>query len=195
MFLVAPSPGAKVRQRACSRVVAWLALVAMLLSTIGFRIGPAVVRSGERFPCENCACACGNAATCWSSCCCHSDEEKLAWAARHQVEPPKFVVARLSRKLNGQGATAAVASCCRSASGHCSPNRSAKPNSEKTTDAPSLLAAGCGAAPAWFVMLSSALPTASPEGLGQRLTARMHLSQPLCSPPALDPPVPPPKLG
>ncbi len=49
----------------------------------------------ERFPCENCPCGCASAAFCWDKCCCHSDEEKLAWAQKEGVTPPDFLVKRV----------------------------------------------------------------------------------------------------
>ncbi|WP_146515711.1 hypothetical protein [Rubripirellula amarantea] len=54
-------------------------------------------QSGERFPCEDCACGCATAEYCWDRCCCHSDREKLQWAAEHQVTPPAFLVARANQ--------------------------------------------------------------------------------------------------
>jgi hypothetical protein len=53
----------------------------------------AVKDRSERFPCENCACGCPDAATCWRECCCHTHAEKLAWAKRNDVTPPALVVA------------------------------------------------------------------------------------------------------
>lgn len=42
------------------------------------------------FPCQSKGCGCKNATQCWESCCCHSDSEKLAWAAKHGVRPPHW---------------------------------------------------------------------------------------------------------
>ncbi len=50
--------------------------------------------SGERFPCEASACGCHSAERCWDRCCCHSDAEKLRWAAENGVAPPAFLVRR-----------------------------------------------------------------------------------------------------
>ena len=46
------------------------------------------------FPCQAKGCGCQNANQCWSNCCCHSDSEKLAWAAKHGVEPPSWFIAK-----------------------------------------------------------------------------------------------------
>ncbi|PQO33087.1 hypothetical protein C5Y97_18320 [Blastopirellula marina] len=42
------------------------------------------------FMCQDHACSCRNARNCWTHCCCFSRAEKLAWAAQHKVEPPKY---------------------------------------------------------------------------------------------------------
>lgn len=52
----------------------------------------------ERFPCEKCPCGCVTAAYCWDKCCCHTDEQKLAWAERNDVQPPEFLVLRVQAK-------------------------------------------------------------------------------------------------
>jgi hypothetical protein len=43
------------------------------------------------FPCMDRACGCHDAARCKKHCCCFSDAEKLAWAARYGVDPAPFV--------------------------------------------------------------------------------------------------------
>ncbi len=48
-------------------------------------------RSSERFMCESDGCGCATAHHCWTSCCCHSVTERLAWAIREGVAPPAFV--------------------------------------------------------------------------------------------------------
>lgn len=53
--------------------------------------------SQERFPCEKCPCGCVSARHCWDKCCCHTDQEKLAWARRNNVTPPAFLVLRANR--------------------------------------------------------------------------------------------------
>lgn len=46
------------------------------------------VESAERFPCESSPCGC-TADRCWTSCCCHTMAERLAWARREGVRPPE----------------------------------------------------------------------------------------------------------
>lgn len=43
------------------------------------------------FPCMDRPCGCHDAAGCKAHCCCFSSEEKLAWAAEHEVDPTPFV--------------------------------------------------------------------------------------------------------
>jgi len=45
----------------------------------------------ERHPCEEHSCGCGSAHDCWTICCCHTPEQRLAWAIREGVQPPPFV--------------------------------------------------------------------------------------------------------
>ena len=49
------------------------------------------------FPCMHRTCGCQSAAGCKEHCCCFSDEQKLAWAAEHQVDPAPFVSDRVCR--------------------------------------------------------------------------------------------------
>ena len=63
----------------------------------------------ERFPCENCPCGCRTAEQCWQNCCCYSLEQRLAWAERNGVRPPKWVVERATEST--------TKSCCCCASG------------------------------------------------------------------------------
>jgi hypothetical protein len=102
--------------------------------------------SGERFPCENCACSCSSASYCWDKCCCHTDAEKLAWAARNHVEPPRFLVERVARAKRSElqkiatlsGAAKRTCSCCSRKPSAPDPSVSAK------THAPSDPAASTG---------------------------------------------------
>lgn len=35
---------------------------------------------------------------CWKHCCCHTTEEKLAWAAEHGITPPQYVMNQLAQE-------------------------------------------------------------------------------------------------
>ncbi len=76
----------------------------------------------QRFPCEARPCGCDSAAKCWEKCCCHTDEQKIAWAEKNGVEPPSFLVERVasSRKSSVSKAVASAQTtskptCCSSA--------------------------------------------------------------------------------
>ena len=77
------------------------------------------------FPCQDTACDCRNADDCWASCCCNSDEEKLAWARQHNVSPPNWFVEGL-RKSNHKGMLAGAACCKSKSSASCCSQSSAK---------------------------------------------------------------------
>lgn len=46
----------------------------------------------EPFPCMHCHCGCKTAKQCWTNCCCHTLQERLAWAKAKGVTPPAYVV-------------------------------------------------------------------------------------------------------
>ncbi len=96
-------------------VLAHLALASYLLVTLGVvvlsvppRAAPTAV-AAERHPCEGCACGCVSAEQCWLHCCCHSLEERLAWAKRHGVTPPAPFDALLAARHE---ADSPDGSCC-----------------------------------------------------------------------------------
>jgi hypothetical protein len=71
------------------------------------------------FPCMDRTCGCHDAAGCKAHCCCFSGEEKLAWAAAHDVDPSPFVDNRTLASLSHEGCVADdtghqahSASCC-----------------------------------------------------------------------------------
>lgn len=99
------------------RLVAWLLLPCLLAigTSVSIPIPPATLSQekdlSQPFPCQHSRCGCQDAASCWQKCCCHTDREKLAWAAKNGVTPPAFVVARA--KAEGQSKSKArPAACC-----------------------------------------------------------------------------------
>lgn len=85
-------------------------VVAHLALTIGFPMpqAPKGVAGGRPFPCQHRHCGCNSADQCWRSCCCMSMQEKLAWAAKHGVTPPDYVVAAAGEEDEDRE----PASCC-----------------------------------------------------------------------------------
>ncbi len=134
-----------------SRVVAAVLLLTMVLAISGL---PQPVRkqikSGERFPCESCACGCSTAAYCWDQCCCHTDVQKLAWADKHGVQAPNFLVTRVALAKTKNASLVSKPSCCQkkviasccdkgSSSATCSDQHEATESTEtQADDAPSI---------------------------------------------------------
>jgi len=76
-------------------------LVAYAITAAGVPVpaGNFAQKSGEFFPCSDCACGCASAEQCWRSCCCHSLAERMAWARLHGVRPPEYAIAAAQRAL------------------------------------------------------------------------------------------------
>lgn len=68
-----------------------LAIYVVVVSGMPLPLSAHLTSLMVRYPCENSACGCSSAEKCWRSCCCHTLEQKLAWAAKHQVVVPHFV--------------------------------------------------------------------------------------------------------
>lgn len=94
-------------------------LTVMTAGIVGLPIlAPRTPKTG-RFPCENCLCGCPTAEFCWDKCCCHTDVEKLQWAAEQGVVPPAFLIARMedsghskAMSWNSIARAPSPASCC-----------------------------------------------------------------------------------
>lgn len=101
-------------------LAAWGCLVAFVLASQGLlpsaeRLAAlGLIASGsERFPCEGCACGCVSAAHCWTSCCCHTLDERLAWAEAHGVPIPREIALLAYRHLEAKARESNLPACCR----------------------------------------------------------------------------------
>jgi hypothetical protein len=103
------------------RYVCAMLLSAYVLTAAGISLPIAgrPLNSGEAFPCATSRCGCDSAERCWRSCCCHTLAARLAWARRHGVRPPTFVVANarsagidLAWLANTPDARQSTADCC-----------------------------------------------------------------------------------
>ena len=100
------------------RVVSIVLLIAVSCSIVGIPVVAPTAPKDGRFPCEHCACGCATAEYCWDKCCCHSDVEKLQWAAKNDVAPPRFLVERVAAQQRttadqlAQSATPKKSCCC-----------------------------------------------------------------------------------
>jgi hypothetical protein len=93
------------------RLIAAIALVAFAFAATGFPVPQFTAVSGEKFICQHRGCGCASADQCWRSCCCFSLEERVAWAKKHQVKPPKAALAQMQRERE-QTTALASGSCC-----------------------------------------------------------------------------------
>ncbi len=131
------------------RITTWLAILGYLLVASGLPlplgvIGPAASDSASAkrlagkdrskpFPCMDKACGCATADQCFTSCCCNTPAETLAWATAHQIEPavllalenrvsreeqdrPNVAKATLEPSCCSVSATESEPSCCATAS-------------------------------------------------------------------------------
>jgi hypothetical protein len=116
------------------RLTAGLALLAYLAAAFGFPLPALPVKDhGQRYPCEDHACGCRNAEDCWLHCCCHTPEERWAWARANHVEPPAYAERPASEgwntvRLRDQAAEEeSCPACCH----ECAGQAIAAPTSEK----------------------------------------------------------------
>jgi len=77
------------------RLAAWLLIAQQVLVSSGMPLPCPAAAAGahQRYPCEDCGCACLNAEQCWARCCCFTHQQKIAWAREHGVAVPAYVAA------------------------------------------------------------------------------------------------------
>lgn len=167
------------------------------------------------FPCMNCPCGCRNAEQCWTSCCCHTPTERLAWARKHGVVPPRGLIVDVDVKINSDSAShptqlptcatqarpksccSAKPSCCSSArgDGHGAHAEHAEPpmGNDSIVGIRALSCQGFGTN--WLASVI-ALPPGIVICADHRLPAMAVVLMPVqFSSPAIPPPVPPPRLA
>jgi len=145
------------------RGVAIASLLALAATTVGIPVvqrvtGPGGKDISQPFPCMDSHCGCMNATACWQGCCCHTNREKLAWARKHGVTPPKYVVAAAIKER----APVSTASCC---STNCCNESEDRPEdvdaaneSWQLSFVPAIAARCCHGLPQLWLILSAALP-------------------------------------
>lgn len=80
-----------------TRIILWLSCVAVGLGNSYLPLPtPTLKDRSVPFPCQDNACGCRNAAQCWSSCCCNTDAQKLAWANENSVTPPDSFLQKMA---------------------------------------------------------------------------------------------------
>lgn len=109
------------------RAAGALALGSYLLAIVGLPVWQPVEITAERFACQSRRCGCRTAAQCWTSCCCFTLEQRIAWAKANNAEIPAHVLARAKSTAGASPAANAKPSAC----GHCCAHKSAKPAAKK----------------------------------------------------------------
>lgn len=92
-------------------------MYALLMSGIPLPVSFVAVAEVEKdrsrpFPCMDRKCGCRTADQCWRSCCCHTVEERVAWAHANGVEVPAFVQAELAAEPRVEQACAVRRAGC-----------------------------------------------------------------------------------
>lgn len=188
------------RRPQIQRFTALVLLPMLTCAGVGVAIVPIVKKDrAEPFPCQDCACACHNAQSCWQSCCCHTDGEKIAWAEKAGVIPPLFVLERhRDTQLAAEPSPTPGCSTCTKERSSAEPLRSEKPSASATDTRIVLLSAQtrCQGMLAWLAILEVALPSPPAKVIDSHSE-----SSPLARsfdasylPPAFTPPEPPPRL-
>lgn len=160
----------------------------------------------ERFPCENCHCGCSSAEHCWKHCCCHTLEERLAWAKRAGDEPPSFIRQQLlSANTDPACCTrhtdASTPATTRSGQQPTTRTCCASTATCRTANAPyqsldGWRALACQATGNQWTLATPTIPAApmSAADTQQRIEWIIAPHRPLALNPYLSPPVPPPRL-
>ena len=87
--------------------VAWLAQNSYLDTPITI-----VKNISIPFPCQFNGCGCKDAVQCWSSCGCHTDAEKIAWAKKNSVQPPEWFLEDLKAIPADSESASTCGGCC-----------------------------------------------------------------------------------
>ena len=86
------------------KAVAWSLLVCFCVAIFPLPLPSFEIASSElteSYPCKGGACGCKTAEQCWTSCCCNSPSQRLAWAVKRNVTPPAYAVLEDTVEENG----------------------------------------------------------------------------------------------
>jgi hypothetical protein len=176
--------------RQAQRGVALLTALVVLAGPLGIPLPRPVIKDTSRpFPCMHHACGCSTAESCWHGCCCLSDQQKLAWASKHGVTPPKEFASKSS--------AAGQHSCCSS-------DTCQSPSTEGSSDSRDWhfvhidAVRKCQGLGSLWAVLGLALPPPESESFETELMlvswlAPMSAAQ--ATSPAFDPATPPPRAS
>ena len=100
--------------------------LAWLLQSAHLRLPIEIVKNiSIPFPCQFSGCGCSDAVQCWSSCGCHTDAEKIAWAKANSVQPPEWFLEDLKTKTkeaSAEDSSCGGCCCCHSKSKSTTPD-------------------------------------------------------------------------
>lgn len=166
------------------------------------------------FPCMDRPCGCASAEQCWSSCCCTTKDERVAWALRILGEIPETLARSTQNEdRSAPRASRSHASCCQQGGGHvAAKSRSgggrgqglSRKNEGRNEVAPSggrgsvtlTSALKCRGLTAGWTLLTSAVVPAIPDfsvrSLGS-LEFRVYSPSLIYTQSCLQPPSPPPR--
>lgn len=177
--------------------------------------------TGQAFPCAGGMCGC-SAKHCWSSCCCHTLAERLDWARKNNVRPPRTAIKdairagldvsfwcepRINprRKQPPASKTAKHHRCCQSregtrkdeietVDGKVNDPNGGEPNVGNPTGVVMLKAMSCrGITYAWSTIVAAPLPSSIAVSTPQ-LIRQLDIANPRFeSPDSPEPPTPPPR--
>ncbi|MDA0833827.1 MAG: hypothetical protein O2955_09745 [Planctomycetota bacterium] len=87
------------------RLISLCAIAALLVGIVPLPLDsspPVAKDTSKPFPCQNHRCGCRSADQCWKKCCCFTNQQKLAWAKKHRVALPEFVIAAANREQTSE---------------------------------------------------------------------------------------------
>lgn len=106
-------------------VVALLMIASLFLAQFGYPVWEVADQSGkgdEAFPCQFSRCGCKTREQCRQSCCCHTKQQKIAWALKNNVDPNRVAILTAAEQELLAISTPQIAKtsvCCGTGSGAC----------------------------------------------------------------------------
>lgn len=77
-------------------------------------------KGDEPFPCQFSRCGCKTREQCRQSCCCHTKQQKIAWALQHKVDPNRVAILSPAEQKELAVASPKITKlCCETGSGSC----------------------------------------------------------------------------
>ncbi len=102
------------------QATAILCLMLMILMLTGLPVPKAKPKDrSSPYPCMDSRCGCMTAEQCWKNCCCHTLEEKLAWAREHGVIPPDYILEQAAPLDHSSSEKECNDSCCKEKPAQC----------------------------------------------------------------------------